>query len=278
MVRRGATGHRQAGRRRERGVQAPERCGLRAAYGARQWRGAGPKRRPDRLSAQQGNDVPKPRTAIGWFDGGHRLLLVAVDGSANFSAGLSFDDMAKLMVRLGATEAFMLDGGGSTELVARRPGDARADVVNTPSDGNERPVPNGVGLFSPRGSGTLRGLDVRLQADRVVPGLTMDVAAAGYDETWAPVDADKKPVKWPRSPARSAGRRTASSTPSGRGPGRCAPVRAPRTAGTSCGSSGTCTGWRSPSAPSRSTPAPRRASGSPGTTPTGSTHRSYRAT
>ncbi|MFD0136012.1 phosphodiester glycosidase family protein [Streptomyces sp. NPDC127159] len=148
-----------------------------------------------------GNDVPKPRTAIGWLDGGHRLLLVAVDGSANFSAGLSFDDMAKLMVRLGATEAFMLDGGGSTELVARRPGDARADVVNTPSDGNERPVPNGVGLFSPRGSGTLRGLDVRLQADRVVPGLTMDVAAAGYDETWAPVDADKKPVKWTAKPS-----------------------------------------------------------------------------
>ncbi|MFD0502303.1 phosphodiester glycosidase family protein [Streptomyces chiangmaiensis] len=148
-----------------------------------------------------GNDVPKPRTAIGWLDGGHRLLLVAVDGSANFSPGLSFDDMAKLMVRLGATEAFMLDGGGSTELVARRPGDAGVDVVNTPSDGNERPIPNGVGLFSPRGSGTLRGLDVRLQADRVVPGLTMDVAAAGYDETWAPVPVDKNPVKWTAKPS-----------------------------------------------------------------------------
>jgi exopolysaccharide biosynthesis protein/predicted phosphodiesterase len=147
-----------------------------------------------------GNDAPKPRTAIGWLDGGHRLLLVAVDGSANFSAGLSFDDMAALLVRLGATEAFMLDGGGSTELVARRPGDAGVSVVNTPSDGSERPVPNGVGLFGAKGSGTLRGLDVRPQADRVVPGLTMDVAVAGYDETWAPVAIGTHPLTWTAEP------------------------------------------------------------------------------
>ncbi|MEU9388110.1 phosphodiester glycosidase family protein, partial [Streptomyces sp. NPDC048279] len=128
-----------------------------------------------------GNDALKPRTAIAWLDGGHRLLLVAVDGSANFSAGLGFDDMAELLVRLGATEAFMLDGGGSTEIVARHPGDAAVSVVNTPSDGNERPVPNGVGLFGPGGSGRLRGIDVRPQADRVITGLTLDLAAAGYD-------------------------------------------------------------------------------------------------
>ncbi|MDX6353136.1 MAG: hypothetical protein QOF98_39, partial [Streptomyces sp.] len=147
-----------------------------------------------------GNDAAKPRTAIGWSDGGHRLLLVAVDGSANFSAGLSFDDTAHLLVRLGATEAFMLDGGGSTELVARTPGDTGVGVVNTPSDGGERPVPNGVGLFGREGSGQLRGLDVRPQADRVVPGLTLDVAVAGYDESWAPAPVGERPVKWTAEP------------------------------------------------------------------------------
>ncbi|MBY8882185.1 phosphodiester glycosidase family protein [Actinacidiphila acidipaludis] len=148
-----------------------------------------------------GNDAPKPRTAIAWRDGGHRLLLVAIDGSANFSAGLSFDDTAKLLVRLGATEAFMLDGGGSTEIVARHPGDTAADVVNTPSDGSERPVPDGVGLFARPGSGHLRGLDVRPQADRVVPGLTVDLAVAGYDETWAPVAVDgHHAVRWTAEP------------------------------------------------------------------------------
>ncbi|CAG6397709.1 phosphodiester glycosidase family protein [Streptomyces cocklensis] len=147
-----------------------------------------------------GNDAPKPRTAVGWPAGGHRLLLVAVDGGGNFSTGLSFDDMARLMARLGADEAFMLDGGGSTEIVARRPGDTGVGVVNTPSDGAERPVPNGVGLFGRRGSGQLRGLDVRPQADRVVPGLTVDVSVAGYDEAWGPAATAGHQVGWAAEP------------------------------------------------------------------------------
>ncbi|GAA1298949.1 hypothetical protein Psi02_70020 [Planotetraspora silvatica] len=143
-----------------------------------------------------GNDAPKPRTAIGWTDGGRRLLLVAVDGSANFSAGLSFDETAKLLVRLGAREAFMLDGGGSSDIVARTPGDGGVSVVNTPSDGGERPIPSGVGLFTKKGSGTLKGIDVRTAAGRVFPGLTLDVSAAGYDESYAPVAFGRNKVHW----------------------------------------------------------------------------------
>lgn len=94
----------------------------------------------------------------------------------------------------------MLDGGGSTDMVARRPGDGEVSVVNTPSDGNERLVANGVGLFGAKGSGTLRGLDVRPKADRVVPGLTVDVTVAGYDETWSPVAVDRHPVTWTAHP------------------------------------------------------------------------------
>jgi predicted phosphodiesterase len=149
-----------------------------------------------------GNDALKPRTAIGWADGGHRLLLVTVDGSATFSPGLSFDDTSKLMARLGATDALMLDGGGSSEVVARRPGDPGVSVVNTPSDGSERPIPNGVGLFSRKGSGTLQGLDVRPHADRVFPGLSRDVAVAGYDETYAPAPIGRRGVDWQAVPAR----------------------------------------------------------------------------
>jgi hypothetical protein len=145
-----------------------------------------------------GNDEPKPRTAIGWPAAGDRVLLVAVDGGANFSTGLSFDDTAKLMVRLGADSAFMLDGGGSTEMIARRPGNRKVTVTNTPSDGNERLIPNGVGLFGAEGSGRLRGLDLRPDADRVAPGLTVQLAAAGYDEAWAPVDPGA--ISWSVAP------------------------------------------------------------------------------
>jgi hypothetical protein len=152
---------------------------------------------PGEFGAQDGN---KPRTVIGWREDGHRLLLVAVDGAARFSTGISYDDLAALMIRLGATDAFMLDGGGSTEMVARVAGDAGVSVTNTPSDGNERIVANGVGLFAAPGSGNLRGLAVRPGADRVVPGLTLDVAAVGYDETWAAVPLGSHPVDWVTTP------------------------------------------------------------------------------
>ena len=147
-----------------------------------------------------GNDALKPRTAIGWPAGGRRLLLVTVDGSANFSAGLSFDEMAKLLVRLGVDEALMLDGGGSSELAARRPGDTTVTVVNTPSDGNERLIPDAVGLFSRPGSGKASGLDVRARADRVVLGLTLDVAAVAHDETYGPASPGRPPVVWTAEP------------------------------------------------------------------------------
>lgn len=76
-----------------------------------------------------------PRTLAGVTADGH-LLLVTVDGRAHgYSAGLSFDESARLMHALGATEALNLDGGGSTTMAL---GGA---LVTRPSDtAGERPV------------------------------------------------------------------------------------------------------------------------------------------
>ncbi len=52
------------------------------------------------------------------------------------------------MRELGSVDAFSLDGGGSSTLVARAPGAATVSVRNHPSDGAERPVPNGIGIFA----------------------------------------------------------------------------------------------------------------------------------
>ncbi|MFJ5265308.1 phosphodiester glycosidase family protein [Streptomyces sp. NPDC088387] len=87
------------------------------------------------------------RTAAGISDGGRRLLLFAVDGSPG-NAGLTIAEVAAVLGELGATEGFSLDGGGSTTLVSREPGEASVTVRNHPSGGAERPVPNGIGVFS----------------------------------------------------------------------------------------------------------------------------------
>ncbi|MEV6960668.1 phosphodiester glycosidase family protein [Streptomyces sp. NPDC051207] len=92
--------------------------------------------------------TPAVRTAVGVADGGRRLLLLAVDGAPAYRSGLTVSEVADTMRRLGAHDAFNLDGGGSATLVAREPGATRVSVRNHPSGGAERPVPNGIGVFA----------------------------------------------------------------------------------------------------------------------------------
>jgi hypothetical protein len=88
------------------------------------------------------------RTAVGVADGGRRLLLLALDGAPEYRTGLTIAEVADTMRKLGSVDAFSLDGGGSTTLVAREPGAGAVTVRNHPSGGAERPVPNGIGVFT----------------------------------------------------------------------------------------------------------------------------------
>ncbi|MFF1380302.1 phosphodiester glycosidase family protein [Streptomyces sp. NPDC058308] len=95
------------------------------------------------------------RTAAGISDDGRRLLLLSLDGSPQFRTGLTVAEVADTLRELGAQEGFGLDGGGSSTLVsatstlvARAPGADAVTVRNNPSGGAERPVPNGIGVFS----------------------------------------------------------------------------------------------------------------------------------
>lgn len=79
-----------------------------------------------------------PRTAVGVTADSTRLL-VTVDGRRDErSVGLSTAELASFFQQLGAVEAVMLDGGGSTVLTQD------TVVVNEPSDGSANPVANGV--------------------------------------------------------------------------------------------------------------------------------------
>ncbi|MFI7502852.1 phosphodiester glycosidase family protein [Streptomyces sp. NPDC049687] len=92
--------------------------------------------------------VSAVRTAVGIGDGGRRVFLFALDGATAYRKGLTIAEVAAALKSLGATEGFSLDGGGSSTLVARPAGSTRVTVRNHPSDGTERPVPNGIGVFT----------------------------------------------------------------------------------------------------------------------------------
>jgi exopolysaccharide biosynthesis protein len=76
---------------------------------------------------------------------------VTVDGRSAKSVGLRTKEVAEMMRKLGADDALNLDGGGSSTLVAREPGEQDVTVQNVPSDGSQRLVDNGIGIFSSGG-------------------------------------------------------------------------------------------------------------------------------
>ena len=81
-----------------------------------------------------------PRTGAGVTADGTVLLMV-VDGRSQNSAGMTLKEFAQYMKRFGAVSAVNFDGGGSSEMVL----DGR--IMNRPSDGSERPVSIGLGVF-----------------------------------------------------------------------------------------------------------------------------------
>lgn len=72
-----------------------------------------------------------PRTAIGIYQPGHYVLLVA-DGRTSESAGLTLYEMAEFMQELGLSIAYNLDGGGSSTMVFM------GEVVNNPTTNGRR--------------------------------------------------------------------------------------------------------------------------------------------
>ncbi|MGW7527011.1 phosphodiester glycosidase family protein [Streptomyces sp. NPDC054783] len=88
------------------------------------------------------------RTVVGFRGDGQQLLILALDGATEYRTGMTVAEEADAMRSLGASDAFNLDGGGSTELVTRDDGASAVTVRNHPSGGAERPVANGIGVFS----------------------------------------------------------------------------------------------------------------------------------
>lgn len=145
-----------------------------------------------------GDASVEPRTGVGFADGGHTMILAVVDGRQATSIGMKLTQFGQLFKDLGADDAVNLDGGGSSTILARTAGDEHATLVHNPSDGEERLVPNGLGLFVAPGSGNVAGYRVvaahaSADAGRVFPGLRRVLDARGYDEMFAPV-ADAAPA------------------------------------------------------------------------------------
>ncbi len=84
-----------------------------------------------------------PRCILGYYEPGH-YCIVMIDGrQKGYSIGMNFKEMIDLSLRLGLTEAYNLDGGGSAIMVFN------GEIINQPSgEGDARKLPDMVTIGS----------------------------------------------------------------------------------------------------------------------------------
>ena len=122
-----------------------------------------------------------PATAVASAPDG-TLFLIEVDGrQSTESVGVTRPQLVAIMQSLGATDGMALDGGGSSTLVAREPGDANASLRNSPSDGHQRKVTEGLLLYSDAPIGPAARITVEPSALRAIPGAAISLHIALTD-------------------------------------------------------------------------------------------------
>jgi hypothetical protein len=100
------------------------------------------------------NNVTYPVVGVGVTKDGKHAIFAVFNGreSESTAVGLTRPQQAQWFMAHGAYSAIEFDSGGSAEIVGRLPGQQRVSVLNTPSDGAERPVANGLFLYSAEAS------------------------------------------------------------------------------------------------------------------------------
>lgn len=138
-----------------------------------------------------------PRTAIGIKSSG-AVFAAVVDGRSADSAGVTLTEMATIMKDLGAVEAMTFDGGGSSTMVARQPGDSDVSVVNNPSDGYERSVANSLLFVGIWKAGPLHTLKIDASEVTLFAGANyknFKFPVKGMDKMNNPIPI-KDPIVW----------------------------------------------------------------------------------
>ncbi|MBM9503738.1 phosphodiester glycosidase family protein [Actinacidiphila acididurans] len=145
------------------------------------------------LQAGGENNVDYPVTGLGVSKDGKHVIIATFDGrlTEGVAEGLTRPEFAQWMMKQGAYNAILFDTGGSTEMVARKPGDAHVSVMNTPSDGAERPVANGIFVYSTAPAPTEATNVVINDGTPVttVPGATIAVPVYATDALQNPSDS-----------------------------------------------------------------------------------------
>ena len=134
-----------------------------------------------------------PRTTIG-FKADGSIVLYVVDGrQPTFSVGLTDLACAQYMKSLGCVAAIRMDGGGSSTMGLRMPGDKTITTVNSPSDGQERNDADGLLIVLKNDYNQTVGSETILHAYpnnvNVLENTVLDIDVKATDERYNPKEA-----------------------------------------------------------------------------------------
>ena len=134
----------------------------------------------DWLSDESIETTRNPRTAVG-ITADASFVVIVIDGrQAGYSSGVKMTALAETMKSLGCIYAINLDGGGSSVMVHFT--DDGSKIVNSPSDGSERRVPNAVLLYENTDvSADFHTLSLTAEHSLVLSGSTLPLEAILYD-------------------------------------------------------------------------------------------------
>lgn len=137
-----------------------------------------------------------PRTAVGITKDRKQLIMVTVDGRHSSFVGVDGKRLVDLMIELGSHEAILMDGGGSTTMMARGLGNSRAELVNIPSDGGERRIVNGLAVVSQSTQTELKGITLDIGENKGFVGASREIIVKAFDTNYNPLSVNQKELSF----------------------------------------------------------------------------------
>ncbi|WDV46110.1 phosphodiester glycosidase family protein [Clostridiaceae bacterium M8S5] len=123
----------------------------------------------------------QPRTSVGITKDGNELIIVTVDGRHTSFKGLTQAEITELMSELGSYNAINFDGGGSTTMVLSPLDKDTTKLINYPSDGSQRRVINGLGIFNNAPIEALNRIEISSDSNSMLLGTSKSFFVKGYD-------------------------------------------------------------------------------------------------
>lgn len=134
-----------------------------------------------------------PRTVVATIQNSNELLLIAVDGR-NKTLGVNHKDLVAMLQSYNVQDAMYFDGGGSTTLVSRNEAEKEVKLQNNPSDGSQRKVANGLGVFTASQPDSVNKLYLDAASNRTFIGEPITFTVKGADQNYNPVELSESDI------------------------------------------------------------------------------------